>query len=121
MSFLVRRRQRESMRAHASVSTHAIALVVRSVETGSFESIIPPIAIESHFPEPEPYVRAEARASNERLSEHPPLLVETTTSAEYESVPPARESWRVRAASKAYEAIAPERPASVAPRCSRRC
>jgi hypothetical protein len=120
MSFLVRRRQRESIRAHATVSTQAIALVLETVDSSSFERVAPS-AIEARVRDSELYVRAQARASTERLSERPPLLVETTTSADDETAPPVSESWRVRAASKAYEAIAPERPASVTPLCSRRC
>jgi hypothetical protein len=121
MSFLVRRKQRESMRAHASVSTHAIALVLETVETGSFTRVsahtIPPVVIE-------PRVRDsyDSEVPRERLSEHPPLLVETTTSAEDDATtPPVRESWRVQAANKAYGAIAPDKAAASAPRCSRRC
>jgi hypothetical protein len=120
MSFLVRRRQRESIRAHASVSTQAIALVLETVETGSFERVAP-INVESRVRDSEFSLRVETRASSMRLSERPPLLVETTTSADDETAPPVSESWRVRAASKAYGAIAPDKAADVTPRCSRRC
>lgn len=105
------------MRAHASVSTQAIALVLETVETGSFTRVsahtIPPVVIE-------PRVRDSA-FPRECLSEHPPMLVETTTSASLETVPPVSESWRVQAANKAYGAIAPDKAAASAPRCSRRC
>jgi len=116
MSFLVRRRQRESMRVHGSVSRHAIALVLETIETGTLERVAKGV--------PESRVRDSAK----HLSEHPPLLVETTTSDELrpcastdEASPRVSESWRVRAASKAYGAIAPERAPGVTPRCSRRC
>jgi hypothetical protein len=145
MSFLVRRRQRESMRAHASVSTQAIALVLETVETSSFTRVsahtIPPVVIEprvreSEFPterlseQSASSLRSTGRARAlpaqpaERSGSPPtlPLLVETTTSAEErETTPPVRESWRVQAANKAYGAIAPEKAAATAPRCSRRC
>jgi hypothetical protein len=131
MSFLVRRRQRESIRAHASVSGNAIALVLETVETSSFTRVAPivvePRVRDSEFaPSAEALgtefdSRAESRARAERLSERPPLLVETTTYADSETAPPVSESWRVRAANKAYGAIAPEKAADASPRCSRRC
>jgi hypothetical protein len=110
------------MRAHASVGTHTIALVLETIETSSLARVaprtLPPIVIEPRVPESEPcsiYPR-------ERLSELPPQLVETTTSASPETQPPpVSESWRVRAANKAYGAIAPEKAADPTPRCSRRC
>lgn len=115
------------MRAHASVSTHAIALVLETVETGTFTRVsahtLPPIVVE-----PRARDSYDSEVPQQRLSEqsaqHPPapLLVETTTSAEDEATsPPVRESWRVQAANKAYGAIAPEKAAATAPRCSRRC
>ncbi len=118
------------MRAHASVSTQSIALVFQTIETSSLARIaprtLPPIVIEPRVPESDFCERAEPRVStypSERLSELPPQLVETTTSARTETIPPpVSESWRVRAANKAYGAIAPEKAADqTPPRCSRRC
>jgi hypothetical protein len=120
MSFLVRRRQRESMRAHASVSTHAIALVLETVESSSFERVHS-TPLEARVRDSDFCSSVSPRAPSHRLSEQPPLLVETTTSADDETAPPVSESWRVRAANKAYGAILPEKAADVTPRCSRRC
>jgi hypothetical protein len=119
MSFLVRRKQRESMRAHASVTTQTIALVLEAVDASSF--IRSSIPVEARVRDSEFCSSASPRVTSQRLSEQSPLLVETTTSADDETVPPVSESWRVRAANKAYGAIAPEKAADVTPRCSRRC
>jgi hypothetical protein len=120
MSFLVRRRQRESMRAHASVTTHAIALVLETVDASSFERARS-IPVEARVRDSEFCSSVSPHAASQRLSEQPPLLVETTTSADDETAPPVSESWRVRAANKAYGAIAPEKAADVTPRYRRRC
>jgi hypothetical protein len=117
------------MRAHASVGTQTVALVLEAIETSSLARVaprtLPPIVIEPRVPESDFCSRAEPRASTyprERSSELPPQLVETTTSASPETQPPpVSESWRVRAANKAYGAIAPEKAADPTPRCSRRC